>query len=440
MSMFYVSASGSDVAIPKTLNPYEQLGITTSTSVADTKEVLKQELTQPSRQARALASLAYHMISSTNRRRYVKYGTLFEINKPDIFTFAAIGHTEKVLEEISRNPRLLNSADELCRPLLYYTSCSGFYDTTKALLKRGAKIDQKQADDSTPLHAAAFYGQSSIVKLLLVRGADPSLKNEAGNTPVEESSSPEVQQIFEENKHDPMSVIMSTLTETGLVEDEVIFISHDGKIVAREVLRSKKLLNESTSYQWARIREQWKLAFHGTKYDHIESILKHGFLKSGSKPPQGQRNRLPSNHFQPGEAHCSIHDRGEAVFVSPSILHACHECYSERIAAGDSKWSIVMKVYIDPSCYDATTSTFNLNKPPIAGERDNKEHRHIVKQCTYTELYEKWGEMGIPWRESREKESKNAVVQSVLFVDLDFLDSVHDNKLSHEDVCKLFSH
>ena len=60
---------------------------------------------------------------------------LFVVRNPDIFTFAAVGHTKAILAEISKDPELLNSVDELKRTLLYHAVRSGFYDTTKALLK-----------------------------------------------------------------------------------------------------------------------------------------------------------------------------------------------------------------------------------------------------------------------------------------------------------------
>ncbi len=131
--------------MPKILDPYEILGISRSTSFVDTKMVLRQQITQPRRQVRALASLAYHMITSTNCH--------FEIQNPDIFFFAAIGYSEKVIDEISKNPSLLDSVDELKRTVLYLAARCGFYDTTKALIGKGASVNQKQADGSTPLHA-----------------------------------------------------------------------------------------------------------------------------------------------------------------------------------------------------------------------------------------------------------------------------------------------
>ena len=114
----YEAKGGGTVCIPKTLDPYKQLGISTSTTFQDTKKALRKEITKPSRQARAIASLAYHMITSTSRERYTKCNTLFEIRNPDIFMFAAIGHTEKSLQ---RFQRILNFLTQLMRKAIQYS-------------------------------------------------------------------------------------------------------------------------------------------------------------------------------------------------------------------------------------------------------------------------------------------------------------------------------
>ncbi len=136
----YTAKGGGKVEVPKILNPYKELGITTSTSFDETKRLFRMTITRPRRQDCALASLAYHMITSTGDRYIKIHGTCFKIHNPDIFLYAAIGHTEKVLEEISKNPSLLNSVDELERTVLYLTARCGFYDTTEALIKMGADI------------------------------------------------------------------------------------------------------------------------------------------------------------------------------------------------------------------------------------------------------------------------------------------------------------
>lgn len=103
MSMSYESTDGSSVDVPSALGPYREFGISTSTSAIETKKVLKGELSRSSRQARALASLAYHMITPRDKQKYSKNGTLFEVRDPDIFTFATIGHAKEILARISEN-------------------------------------------------------------------------------------------------------------------------------------------------------------------------------------------------------------------------------------------------------------------------------------------------------------------------------------------------
>jgi len=55
-------------------------------------------------------------------------------------------------------------------------------DTTivKLLLDKGAPIDARSPNGSTPLMMAAQYGAEASVDLLLQRGADPQLRNERG--------------------------------------------------------------------------------------------------------------------------------------------------------------------------------------------------------------------------------------------------------------------
>jgi ankyrin repeat protein len=52
----------------------------------------------------------------------------------------------------------------------------------KLLLENGASIDARDQDGSTPLIAAAAYGEDDVVKLLLARGADIEAANGAGVT------------------------------------------------------------------------------------------------------------------------------------------------------------------------------------------------------------------------------------------------------------------
>ena len=167
MSVEYETRNGEKVSVPETVDPYKQLGIPRSASPKDTKTALQREMMKPKRQDRAMASLAYHMITSSGNQ-YKETGTTYKVETPDIFFFAAIGHSDKVIAEIEKDPGLVKSVDKIQRTVLYIAARCGFSDIVEPLVQKGADVNHKQRENSTPLHVAAFYGQKDIVKLLLV--------------------------------------------------------------------------------------------------------------------------------------------------------------------------------------------------------------------------------------------------------------------------------
>eukprot|EP00736_Rhodelphis_marinus_P000536 Rmarinus@m.28514 len=59
----------------------------------------------------------------------------------------------------------------------------------QALLELGVSVSSRNLPQlDTPLHFAAYFGSESIAKLLLSHGADPTLKNLAGNTPEQDAA------------------------------------------------------------------------------------------------------------------------------------------------------------------------------------------------------------------------------------------------------------
>ena len=68
---------------------------------------------------------------------------------------------------------------------LAYACYSGSYEAAEALCAHGAELDTRsdsQYGQWTPLMYAATYGHPKICAMLLALGADPSLKNEFGET------------------------------------------------------------------------------------------------------------------------------------------------------------------------------------------------------------------------------------------------------------------
>lgn len=60
----------------------------------------------------------------------------------------------------------------------------GLYECVSLLLKRGAAVHAKTHKGETPMHWAAFVGQTEFARLLLDRGADIESRNKQSATPL----------------------------------------------------------------------------------------------------------------------------------------------------------------------------------------------------------------------------------------------------------------
>ena len=71
------------------------------------------------------------------------------------------------------------------------------------LLKKGARVMARNAQQRTPLHAATFHGLDAIASLLLKKGADPHARDENGKTPLvlaPRNSREQIRELFEHHK------------------------------------------------------------------------------------------------------------------------------------------------------------------------------------------------------------------------------------------------
>jgi ankyrin repeat protein len=66
--------------------------------------------------------------------------------------------------------------------VLHAADYYGQLNVCRLLLDWGAKVDSVDKCKETPLHLAAQWGHVSLVKLLVVRGADVRLKDDYGQT------------------------------------------------------------------------------------------------------------------------------------------------------------------------------------------------------------------------------------------------------------------
>jgi ankyrin repeat protein len=58
-------------------------------------------------------------------------------------------------------------------------------DLARLLLQRGANVNERDKDNATPLHLASYYKNHEIVRVLLDHGADTTMENDRGESPLQ---------------------------------------------------------------------------------------------------------------------------------------------------------------------------------------------------------------------------------------------------------------
>ena len=414
----YVSDGGNNVGVPRSIDPFRELGLSSGASPRDTKAAYGARANRPRRQDRVMASLAYHMITSTAEGRYTKRGRLYEIrDRNDQFFLAATGYTALLIQRLDWK-RSLSNADEYGRTSLYIAARSGFYDTTKALLENGAPVNQVQRDGSTPLHGAAYYGQVPVVKLLLSYGADPNHQNQWGNTPVDETSVAEIKKLVLDYKEDKIAEFARTFISKGLATKICNIVDKSGVEIARKIVRNFKVISSMTRREWDDRLSSWESCWHGTRSQYIESILRHGLLPSGSKIGS-HTITPPSGHIPLGTGCLGKENWAAAIFVSPSVLYASDACYSELLMSGGTNWRVVVRVRVERNSYSEHSSTLVSKYAPVDGEPENSEYR--VASTEEDKI-------------RRVESSRNVIITSITFIKASILEDVSNSRsVSYSD-------
>ncbi|XP_078377937.1 uncharacterized protein LOC144661105 [Oculina patagonica] len=396
---------GNKVVISEPLNPWRELGLQSSdVSYGAIKAAFRMKTTQASRQNRAMVSVACHILTSSADRYMRKHGTdEYLVRKHDHFILAACGHTQQLNREIAKKGNLIEDRDEHGRTLLYTASKSGFYDTCKLLLQKGADVDEAQKNGSTPLHAAAYFGHAQVVDVLLQHGARPNIRNNWGNTALDEGANIEIRRLIQTASADQILSLAAELREKQLVSS-VRVIEYTGEVIARELIRDPRVLDTKTRREWNTIHRTWELVWHGTRYAYLPSIIEKGLLPAGSSGINPE-----AGHFRLGEEHFGIPNWAAAIFVSPSILYASHKAYSDRVFSESQQWCVLVKAYCKPGTiksYDPTV----LKYEPMEDEPAAPEYRVPVSEADKNVIL-------------RVESRRKVVVRSLMFVRVSFLEN-----------------
>jgi ankyrin repeat protein len=108
----------------------------------------------------------------------------------------------------------------LCTPL-HYAADDGDVDKARMLLDAGACVNERAADldRRTPLMDAAFWGRPDMVRLLIERGADPTMQNACGSTAFEvakQSLDPAIRESLAEMRKQAHQKLLNDLAKKNV--------------------------------------------------------------------------------------------------------------------------------------------------------------------------------------------------------------------------------
>ncbi len=108
------------------------------------------------------------------------------VERLNVFEAAAFGDLDRLSELLGEDPDLIDAMSGDGFTPLHLAAFFGQTDAVRLLLARGAASDVAGTGwmTGTPLHAAAAGSHASIVHLLLEAGADPNTRQRHGHTPL----------------------------------------------------------------------------------------------------------------------------------------------------------------------------------------------------------------------------------------------------------------
>ena len=379
-----VLISFTKLKMPLKINPYLILGLKKdeAQNASKTKNSFREKLSSARNndELRAKICLAYDII--VNNKFYKECEKdVFKINDElgiDIicgYYYAIIGDCYNLINIIEKNINIIYFKDPLERSLLYLAARNGHASICEYLINKGMKVNEIQKTGSTPLHGAAYYGQTNVVKLLLSYGAKTNIKNKFDHLPIDEAMTEEIKNLIKESEKDPIFKLYQSLLSKNIAE-KLVPISLKWNVIAKKIIC--KLINLPKCYNSEEVENNWEIAWHGTNYNVLESIAEIGLKPAGGKNKKGEEIQVCFNHMSQTATVGEVKNWGRGIFVSPSIFYSGYEAYAKEICCKNEQWKVLVEVRVKPNSYivhKSTCSNYHLKN----GEPEILEYRVPAK-------------------------------------------------------------
>lgn len=413
---------GSRIEIRPLVRPFQVLGLPKTSTLAEARYKFKSLISATtSRQERALISIAYSMTGAFITKKLPAYLREVDISIPSYSFDAAssivwviVGYCAGLRTQSESNHIMKKGKSLSDESLLYLAIRSGFEDVVELLFEMGCVINSK-GNGSTALHAAAFFLQTPLISYLIQRGADVALKNRFDSTAVEEAAENMRSRMLTEAQNTIPTFIRKVLAKEKM--GEVQHIRDGGKVVAYRMVRD---IGEDMHIK---LDTNWYPAWHGTKAEHVESIVEYGLKKPGEKAGKHTISP-PAGHIRPGVHMRGKSDYGGAIFVSQAVKYACHPAYAERIRStgvGAEPFCVLVETAVKPGSYEIFKETVGGYTPRKGDFGGDEEMRVVVGG--HSSSGSSVGTGGVDPRRFNPGDEENVVVTAVVLVSDNFMNS-----------------
>lgn len=378
-----------------TLNPYSVLDIK---SKEEARPKFYQMLKESSQEKRSILCLAFDMIC--NRSRYNEINGFYTTKVKDGFYYTNIGDLnglKKVIKK-KKDKNMLNVEDDLKRTLLYLAARNGYDHIVVYLIKIGVDLNKTQNIGSTPLHGAAYYGHESTVKILIENGCNPFIKNKFGNLAESEAYNDSIKTIITNSYNNQILKLYHSLY---LKEKVSNFVSIKDEISGKIICYKLICKSNYNHHQ----KKNYAVCWHGTKFQNLESIVINGLKPSGTKICEDKIILPVKGHIPLNTTFDGIDNWAKAVFVSPSYNYSSLPEYAEIISCNNQRWACLVEGRVK-------YGTFSKHRHTTKTLRKNPSQPFLEYRVAITE----------------EDNCDILFVTSVVFISMDFLESIPDEK------------
>lgn len=338
------------ISNPYKLNPYKVLNIQCK---KDARKNFIWLLRGSNEEQKPILCLAFDMIC--NESKYNVSNGIYTPKIKDEFYYTNIGDLNGLKNLIDvKNKKKLNVDDSLNRTILYLASRNGYFHIVDYLINIGTDLNKVQNSGSTPLHGAAYYGHESIVKILLENGCSPYIKNQYGNLAESEAYKGSIKSLITNSYNNKILNLYHILYSERKVSNFIpIKNKKDGKTICYKLICK----NEFNTQQ----KNDYVVAWHGTKFKNLKSIVMKGLKPSGAKISDKSIILPAEYHIPLNVALDGIDNWANAVFVSPNFNYS--GLYSEIISCDNQKWACLIEVRVKNGEFSKHRATMKCNIP-----------------------------------------------------------------------------